>query len=130
MCCYVWYMIRVMKLVVFIQLFSHRNNQNYFLARMNRLNVCLKHTCTVYVLGTWNSRIPPTDIYFNITLRRKTVFYIVTLIIPCVVLEYLSIFVFFLPAYFWRERVALCISLSLSQTMFFLLISWIMLSQS
>lgn len=70
-----------------------------------------------------------SDIYFNITLRRKTLFYTVNLIIPCVGLEYLSILVFYLPAYS-GEKVALCISILLSQTMFFLLISEIMPSTS
>ncbi|ROT79607.1 nicotinic acetylcholine receptor alpha 2 subunit [Penaeus vannamei] len=72
---------------------------------------------------------PYPDIYFNITLRRKTLFYTVNLIIPCVGLEYLSVLVFYLPAYS-GEKVALCISILLSQTMFFLLISEIMPSTS
>ncbi|XP_042208191.1 acetylcholine receptor subunit alpha-L1-like [Homarus americanus] len=72
---------------------------------------------------------PYPDIYFNITLRRKTLFYTVNLIIPCVSLEYLSVLVFYLPAYS-GEKVALCISILLSQTMFFLLISEIMPSTS
>ncbi|XP_076047465.1 acetylcholine receptor subunit alpha-L1-like [Oratosquilla oratoria] len=72
---------------------------------------------------------PYPDIYFNITLRRKTLFYTVNLIIPCVGLEYLSILVFYLPVYS-GEKVALCISILLSQTMFFLLISEIMPSTS
>ncbi|XP_071516648.1 acetylcholine receptor subunit alpha-L1 [Panulirus ornatus] len=72
---------------------------------------------------------PYPDIYFNITLRRRTLFYTVNLIIPCVSLEYLSVLVFYLPAYS-GEKVALCISILLSQTMFFLLISEIMPSTS
>ncbi|CAL4067028.1 unnamed protein product, partial [Meganyctiphanes norvegica] len=72
---------------------------------------------------------PFIDIYFNITLRRKTLFYTVNLIIPCVGLEYLSVLVFYLPAYS-GEKVALCISILISQTMFFLLISEIMPSTS
>ncbi|KAF2368044.1 Neurotransmitter-gated ion-channel ligand-binding domain [Trinorchestia longiramus] len=72
---------------------------------------------------------PYPDIYFNITLRRKTLFYTVNLIIPCVGLEILSVLVFYLPAYS-GEKVALCISILLSQTMFFLLISEIMPSTS
>ncbi|XP_068243522.1 acetylcholine receptor subunit alpha-L1 [Palaemon carinicauda] len=72
---------------------------------------------------------PFPDIYFNITLRRKTLFYTVNLIIPCVALEYLSVLVFYLPVYS-GEKVCLCISILLSQTMFFLLISEIMPSTS
>ena len=63
------------------------------------------------------------------TLRRKTLFYTVNLIIPCVGLEYLSVLVFYLPAYS-GEKVALCINILLSQTMFFLLISEIIPSTS
>ena len=63
------------------------------------------------------------------TLRRKTLFYTVNLIIPCVGLSYLSVLVFYLPADS-GEKVALCITILLSQTMFFLLISEIMPSTS
>ena len=69
------------------------------------------------------------DIFFNITLRRKTLFYTVNLIIPCVGISYLSILVFYLPADS-GEKIALSISILLSQTMFFLLISEIMPSTS
>lgn len=41
---------------------------------------------------------PYPDIFFNITLRRKTLFYTVNLIIPCVGISYLSVLVFYLPA--------------------------------
>lgn len=38
------------------------------------------------------------DIYFNITIRRKTLFYTVNLIIPCVSISFLSVLVFYLPS--------------------------------
>ena len=38
------------------------------------------------------------DIYFNITIRRKTLFYTVNLIIPCVNISFLSVLVFYLPS--------------------------------
>lgn len=38
------------------------------------------------------------DIYFNITIRRKTLFHLVNLIIPCVNISFLSILVFYLPS--------------------------------
>ncbi|KAJ9598722.1 hypothetical protein L9F63_010592 [Diploptera punctata] len=72
---------------------------------------------------------PYPDIFFNITLRRKTLFYTVNLIVPCVGISYLSVLVFYLPADS-GEKVALCISILLSQTMFFLLISEIIPSTS
>lgn len=41
---------------------------------------------------------PYPDITFNITIRRKTLFYTVNLIIPCVAISFLSILVFYLPS--------------------------------
>ena len=38
------------------------------------------------------------DITFNITIRRKTLFYTINLIIPCVSISCLSILVFYLPS--------------------------------
>lgn len=70
-----------------------------------------------------------SDIFFNITLRRKTLFYTVNLIVPCVGISYLSVLVFYLPADS-GEKIALCITILLSQTMFFLLISEIIPSTS
>ncbi|KAK9890652.1 hypothetical protein WA026_012011 [Henosepilachna vigintioctopunctata] len=72
---------------------------------------------------------PYIDIFFNITLRRKTLFYTVNLIVPCVGISYLSVLVFYLPADS-GEKIALCINILLSQTMFFLLISEIIPSTS
>ncbi|XP_058792856.1 acetylcholine receptor subunit alpha-L1 [Phymastichus coffea] len=72
---------------------------------------------------------PYIDIFFNITLRRKTLFYTVNLIIPCVGISYLSVLAFYLPADS-GEKIALCINILLSQTMFFLLISEIIPSTS
>lgn len=64
---------------------------------------------------------PYPDIIFNITLRRKTLFYTVNLIIPCVGISFLSILVFYLPSDS-GEKVSLCISILLSLTVFFLLL--------
>ncbi|KAJ1532161.1 hypothetical protein ONE63_000784 [Megalurothrips usitatus] len=72
---------------------------------------------------------PYPDIFFNITLRRKTLFYTVNLIVPCVGISYLTVLVFYLPADS-GEKIALCINILLSQTMFFLLISEIIPSTS
>nr|CAD7423812.1 unnamed protein product [Timema monikensis] len=65
---------------------------------------------------------PYPDIIFNITLRRKTLFYTVNLIIPCVGISFLSVLVFYLPSAS-GEKVSLCISILLSLTVFFLLLA-------
>ena len=62
------------------------------------------------------------DISFNITMRRKTVFYTVNLIIPCVGISCLTILVFYLPSES-GEKVTLCVSVLLSLTVFFLLLA-------
>ncbi|XP_039306574.1 acetylcholine receptor subunit alpha-like 1 isoform X2 [Solenopsis invicta] len=65
---------------------------------------------------------PYPDIVFNITLRRKTLFYLVNLIIPCVGISFLSVLVFYLPSDS-GEKVSLSISILLSLTVFFLLLA-------
>ena len=94
-----------------------------------------------------------TDITFFMTLRRKTLFYTVNLIIPCVGISFLTVLVFYLPSdsgekvpkwifidfrvenfafqfiptyiYFklFFFQVTLCISILLSLTVFFLLLA-------
>ncbi|XP_046430728.1 LOW QUALITY PROTEIN: nicotinic acetylcholine receptor alpha1 [Neodiprion pinetum] len=65
---------------------------------------------------------PYPDIMFYITLRRKTLFYTVNLIIPCVGISFLSVLVFYLPSDS-GEKVSLSISILLSLTVFFLLLA-------
>ena len=62
------------------------------------------------------------DISFNITMRRKTVFYTVNLIIPCVGISCLTILVFYLPSES-GEKITLCVSILLSLTVFVLLLT-------
>jgi len=62
------------------------------------------------------------DITFFMTLRRKTLFYTVNLIIPCVGISFLTVLVFYLPSDS-GEKVTLCISILLSLTVFFLLLA-------
>lgn len=65
---------------------------------------------------------PFSDITFKITMRRKTLFYTVNLIIPIVGITFLTILVFYLPADS-GEKVSLCVSILLSLTVFFLLLA-------
>ena len=45
------------------------------------------------------------DIFFYLKIRRKPLFYIVNLIIPCVGIFYLSILVFYLPAQVSKQSI-------------------------
>jgi len=64
---------------------------------------------------------PYPDIFFYLKIRRKPLFYIVNLIIPCVGIFYLSILVFYLPAQS-GEKTALAIAILVSQTLYFTLV--------
>ena len=44
------------------------------------------------------SNVTFPDITFYMTLRRKTLFYTVNLIIPCVGISFLTVLVFYLPS--------------------------------
>lgn len=65
---------------------------------------------------------PYIDVTFHLTMRRKTLFHMVTLILPCVVISFLTILVFYLPSDS-EEKITLCISVLLSLTVFFLLLT-------
>ena len=65
---------------------------------------------------------PYPDIIFTLKLRRKTLFYTVNLIIPCVGISFLSVLVFYLSSDS-GEKVSLSISILLSLTVFFLLLA-------
>ena len=55
---------------------------------------------SVLVEGDSNQPSQPTetDITFYITIRRKTLFYTVNLILPTVLISFLCVLVFYLPA--------------------------------
>ena len=64
---------------------------------------------------------PYYDIYFNLTIRRKTLFYTVNLIIPCVNISFLSVLVFYLPSES-GEKLTLSISILVALLVFYLLL--------
>ncbi|XP_023240037.1 acetylcholine receptor subunit beta-like 1 isoform X1 [Centruroides sculpturatus] len=66
-----------------------------------------------------------TDISFYITIRRKTLFYTVNLIMPTMLISFLCVLVFYLPAEA-GEKVTLGISILLSLVVFLLLVSKIL----
>ena len=80
-------------------------------------------------MDTKSSPISPgknkTDIVFKLILRRKTLFYTVNLIIPCVLISFVTLSVFILPAEA-GEKITLCISVLLALVVFLLLISKIL----
>ncbi|XP_052791604.1 acetylcholine receptor subunit alpha-like 1 [Mya arenaria] len=65
---------------------------------------------------------PFPDITFNITIRRRTLFYTINLIMPCVAISCLTVLVFYLPSAS-GEKITLSISILLALTVFFLLLS-------
>ncbi|XP_065566593.1 acetylcholine receptor subunit beta-like 2 isoform X2 [Artemia franciscana] len=65
---------------------------------------------------------PYIDVTFTMVMRRKTLFYTVNLIIPCVGITFLTVLVFYLPSDS-GEKVTLCISILVSLTVFFLLLA-------
>ncbi|KAL3865515.1 hypothetical protein ACJMK2_042891 [Sinanodonta woodiana] len=62
---------------------------------------------------------------FQIYLRRKTLFYTVNLLIPCVLISFVTVCVFLLPADA-GEKITLCISILLALVVFLLLVSKIL----
>ncbi|XP_066477669.1 acetylcholine receptor subunit delta [Tiliqua scincoides] len=62
------------------------------------------------------------DITFYLIIKRKPLFYIINIVTPCILIAFMTILVFYLPADS-GEKVTLAISILLAQSVFLLLIS-------
>nr|XP_006013208.2 PREDICTED: neuronal acetylcholine receptor subunit alpha-7-like [Latimeria chalumnae] len=68
---------------------------------------------------------PYPDVTFYVTIRRRTLYYALNLLIPCVLLSTMTLLVFLLPADS-GEKISLGITVLLSLTVFMLLVAEIM----
>ncbi|KAG7469438.1 hypothetical protein MATL_G00128970 [Megalops atlanticus] len=68
---------------------------------------------------------PYPDVTFIVTIRRRTLYYALNLLIPCVLLSSMTLLVFLLPANS-GEKISLGITVLLSLTVFMLLVAEIM----
>uniref|UniRef100_A0A4W5Q805 Neuronal acetylcholine receptor subunit alpha-7 n=1 Tax=Hucho hucho TaxID=62062 RepID=A0A4W5Q805_9TELE len=68
---------------------------------------------------------PYSDVTFVVTLRRRTLFYALNLLVPCVLISSLTLLLFILPARS-GEKIGLGITVLLSLTVFMLLVAEIM----
>ena len=74
---------------------------------------------------TYSKETNRMELVYHFRIRRKTLFYTVNLIIPTVLISFLSIFVFYLPTD-EGEKMTLCISILLALVVFLLLVSKIL----
>ncbi|XP_035285462.1 cholinergic receptor, nicotinic, alpha 11 isoform X2 [Anguilla anguilla] len=68
---------------------------------------------------------PYPDVTFTVTIRRRTLYYALNLLIPCVLLSSMTLLIFLLPADS-GEKISLGITVLLSLTVFMLLVAEIM----
>ena len=79
--------------------------------------------CPAYIRETKNTTEEETKEVFTffLKLRRKPLFYTVNMIVPCVLISFMSICVFYLPADA-GEKMTMCISTLLAMVVYFVLL--------
>ncbi|TSL34513.1 Acetylcholine receptor subunit gamma [Bagarius yarrelli] len=75
-----------------------------------------------------NPRYSPDDleyqeIYFNLIIQRKPLFYIINIILPCSLISSLVVLAYFMPAKAGGQKITVSISVLLAQTVFLFLIA-------
>ncbi|XP_075056696.1 acetylcholine receptor subunit gamma [Mixophyes fleayi] len=73
-------------------------------------------------------RLTPDDInyqaiVFYLIIQRKPLFYIINIIVPCVLISFVSVLVYFLPAKAGGQKCTVSINILLAQTVFLFLIA-------
>ncbi|KAB5522676.1 hypothetical protein PHYPO_G00162210 [Pangasianodon hypophthalmus] len=75
-----------------------------------------------------NTRYSPDDleyqeVYFNLIIQRKPLFYIINIILPCSLISSLVVLAYFMPAKAGGQKITVSISVLLAQTVFLFLIA-------
>ncbi|KAK2816568.1 hypothetical protein Q7C36_022839 [Tachysurus vachellii] len=75
-----------------------------------------------------NTRYSPEDleyqeVYFNLIIQRKPLFYIINMILPCSLISSLVVLAYFMPAKAGGQKITVSISVLLAQTVFLFLIA-------
>uniref|UniRef100_A0A668ASE9 Cholinergic receptor, nicotinic, epsilon n=1 Tax=Myripristis murdjan TaxID=586833 RepID=A0A668ASE9_9TELE len=75
-----------------------------------------------------NARYSPDDleyqeVFFNLIIQRKPLFYIINIILPCSLISSLVVLAYFLPAQAGGQKLTVSISVLLAQTVFLFLIA-------
>ncbi|XP_071944532.1 neuronal acetylcholine receptor subunit alpha-6-like [Antedon mediterranea] len=91
---------------------EYRPNGEWNIVESKVVKNALKYPCCVEIY---------LDLTFNLILHRNPLFYIITLVLPCILISFMSILTFYLPSDA-QEKITLCISVLLALIVFLLLI--------